>query len=126
MRFVKYRSENEKIFKSKSDLKILMDRENKTLDSFLDTLSLALAKEFIRKTKEDEEKPSPNIHLYGADLQILLSVSGRIYDYLLCEGYDAISVSYNGKEINGKYNLDIGGFLEKRRRAMIKGRELVL
>jgi|SRR3989338_5705834 len=106
-----------------------MDRENKTLESFIDTLSFALAKEFIRKSKEDEEKPSSHIHLFRSDLQTLLEVSGRMYEYLSEADYTYVTMSYNEDEIEGRYNLNIGDFInvffERYKKAKAEGREFI-
>mgnify|MGYP001558009796 CR=1 FL=1 len=86
-----------------------------TLDEFLDNLSFSLAKEFIRKSEEDEEKPSRCIYLYGYDLKTMFYISSKMYDHLSKEGYSNVIFNYGEQRVDfakGElYQLDIGGFV---------------
>lgn len=130
MRFVKYTLENERVFKFEKIKIILMDGDNKTLEDFLDNLSFSLAKEFIRKSKEDEEKPSRCVYLYGHDLETMFFISSKIYDHLSKEGYYDVVFSYGEQRVDivrsELYQLDIGGFFNLNESVRAKNGKLEL
>lgn len=107
-----------------------MDKDNKTLEDFLDTLSLAFAKEFIRKSKEDEEKPSRYVYLYGYDLETMFFISSKMYDRLSEEGYFDVVFDYGEQRVDATrselYQLDIGGFFNLNKSVRAKNGKLEL
>ena len=107
-----------------------MDRDHNTLDDFLDNLSFSLAKEFIRKSKEDEEKPSRRIYLYGHDLETMLFISSKMYDHLSKEGYSDVVFNYGEQRVDAVkselYQLYIGGFFNLNESVRAKNGKLEL
>lgn len=106
------------------------ERNKQTLEEFLNDLSISIAREFIRKTKENEEKPSNCIYLFGRGLEDLLYISGKMYELLVMEGYSDIVVNYGEKRIDGAkskvYQLDIKEFIKLNERAKEREKEIVL